>query len=111
MSKIFMEVVNSTTGLGNTEFSLCDGRGLLKFDKSAMDECCEMINNHDKLTQQVAELRDLLKEVSVIICEDAAVVDTLYYSDNYTLYEKIYCVINSDDKCDQKELPLEDGVA
>ena len=62
MSDIKMKVVNSTCGLGDTEYSLCDGAGLLKFDKPAMDECCEMINNHDNLTKQVAELRAALND-------------------------------------------------
>ena len=72
MSKIFMEVVNSTTGLGDTEFSLCDGRGLLKFDKAAMDECCEMINNHAKLAEQnkvmKKALQDIVEHMELVLC-------------------------------------------
>ena len=64
MSKIFMRVVDSTTGLGNTEYSLIDGDGLLKFDKAAMDECCEKINTHDTLIAQVAELRAVVYEAN-----------------------------------------------
>ncbi len=64
MSDIKIKVVNSTVGLGNTEYSLCDGRGLLKFDKGAMDECCQMINTHDDLVKKVAELKEALVEVS-----------------------------------------------
>ena len=56
MSNIKMTVVNSTTGLNDTEYSLSDNKGMLKYDKAALDECCDIINSHDTLTAKVAEL-------------------------------------------------------
>ena len=63
MNDIKIKVVNSTVGLGNTEYSLCDGRGLLKFDKGAMDECCQMINNHDAMAEQIEALKAALESI------------------------------------------------
>jgi len=70
MSDIKIKVVNSTVGLGNTEYSLCDGRGLLKFDKGAMDECCQMINSHDAMAEQIKELKAALFEVLECVDQD-----------------------------------------
>lgn len=71
MSDRFIEVVNSTTGLGDTEYSFCDGRGLLKFDKPAMEECCEIINKHDSLTAQnklmKQALRDIIEHMELVL--------------------------------------------
>jgi hypothetical protein len=69
MIDIKMKVVNSTCGLGDTEYSLCDGAGLLKFDKPAMDECCEMINNHDNLVEQVKDLEFSLDDRDCYIAD------------------------------------------
>ena len=56
-----MTVVNSTTGLNDTEYSLSDNKGMLKYDKAALDDCCDIINSHDTLTAKVAELEAALK--------------------------------------------------
>lgn len=63
MSTIKMTVVNSTVGLGDTEYSLSENKGMLKYDKAALDECCEIINQHDKLTDRVAELEALVLKI------------------------------------------------
>ena len=62
MSDIKMSVVNSTVGLGETEYSLCDNKGMLKYDKPALDECCEIINSNDTMQARITELESLIKE-------------------------------------------------
>ncbi len=94
MSDIKIKVVNSTVGLGNTEYSLCDGRGLLKFDKGAMDECCQMINNHDAMAERIKVLENLLKDTLAVIKESPAVVDTVWFNEHTTLCDKIELTLN-----------------
>ena len=63
MSDIKMSVVNSTVGLGETEYSLCDNKGMLKYDKPALDECCEIINSHDTMQARITELETALTNI------------------------------------------------
>ena len=58
-----VRVVDSTIGLGDTEYSLCNEFGLLKHSKSAMIECCDAINTHDTLVTQNLALKAALEYV------------------------------------------------
>ena len=56
-----VRVVDSTIGLGDTEYSLCSEFGLLKHSKSAMIECCDAINTRDTLVAQNLALKAALE--------------------------------------------------
>lgn len=60
------------------------------------------------LKARIVELEGIIKETMVIIQNNQAVVDTIYYDNHCTLYEKLYLTINGDDKCDQLNL-IEDN--
>lgn len=55
------------------------------------------INNHDTLTNQVAQLRALLSETKGIIESSSAVTDTVWYNDHTTMCDKIQLTLEGVD--------------
>ena len=53
---------NVTCGLDDTNYAICLEGEHLGYNKKALQEVADKANSHDKLTQQVAELRAALSE-------------------------------------------------
>jgi hypothetical protein len=82
---------------------------MVRLELEDLGEDYQAIPGHlNTMQARIVELEGIIKETMVIIQNDQAVVDTIYYDNHCTLYEKLYLTINGDDKCDQLNL-IEDN--